>query len=712
MKLQTRTLDRRHQIRLASYFVVFALLLNITYIPCYFYIRDLNRKNVLSQHSQKLEDGVATLSQAIQQMGFLNTFLSDDEHYATLTRRPHELTYADADALREMTHNYLLPSTFIGDAGLSLGGEVLFTQKRLYYQLEPLALEKYFRCDEMSIEEFTGLFNGPVCVLGEHHFHSQEFQRYQAFTVAWRWSHGKDIYFFVNFPTERLFSLLAHGDVVEQGALELTIGNERIASWRMDERVEQGEGMVSAKLKALNINLSVYVPKKLIDANMERMRMLVNLFVSIMMLATIIWIVACTLGASKPMNRIMKSLDNSKAIQSELNNGQGTIADLARSIDKLDSRIASYQDIIVQQQERLRTQTLEKALYRGLYTREEVSAFCEAYPNFPKRWRLALLQYTSAESAVEEEKISFLLTEYLQSHLSYTILLPTELDAMLMVFSCGENEDPHAALEQLRTGMEKDYGLLIHYVISAVYDDPQNLGAAYQQIEYESGVRNEPGIAANTQQMPLTFQQVQTMYIALSNGNEELAVETLGECAKAIRINPDFTLAKCAWRMIANMLVVVKLESASDLRDAVIPPFQWEEWQQLYEVQLPECFHLICQRITAQRLEASQQLMEQIFAYIQAELSNPMLSLTMVTDRFGISAPTLQKRLRAAIGQTFSAYVESERMRKARRELTETERTVQEISEDCGYATPNSFYKAYKRIFDEAPLDIRKKKHA
>lgn len=64
---------------------------------------------------------------------------------------------------------------------------------------------------------------------------------------------------------------------------------------------------------------------------------------------------------------------------------------------------------------------------------------------------------------------------------------------------------------------------------------------------------------------------------------------------------------------------------------------------------------------------------------------------------------------RSAVGQTFSAYVETERMNKARQELLESSRTVQEISESCGYTSPNSFYKAYKRCFGEAPLDIRKK---
>lgn len=47
-------------------------------------------------------------------------------------------------------------------------------------------------------------------------------------------------------------------------------------------------------------------------------------------------------------------------------------------------------------------------------------------------------------------------------------------------------------------------------------------------------------------------------------------------------------------------------------------------------------------------------------------------------------------------------------MDKARQMLRETDLTVQEISESCGYAAPNSFHKAYKRRFGETPLTMRK----
>lgn len=161
--------------------------------------------------------------------------------------------------------------------------------------------------------------------------------------------------------------------------------------------------------------------------------------------------------------------------------------------------------------------------------------------------------------------------------------------------------------------------------------------------------------------------------------------------------------------MIANILVMVKLESSCDLSDAVIPPYNQEDLPSLFEKQLPQCFLRICQRVSDQRMTMSQDLINGMLTYIHENLSDPSLSITALTEKFQISAPTLQKRLRSAVGQTFSAYVETARMNKARQELLETGRTVQEISESCGYTSPNSFYKAYKRCFGEAPLDIRKK---
>ena len=75
MRSKNRSFGKQHQRRLASYLFIFALLLNITYIPCYFYTRNLTRENVLARHRQKLESGVSLLSQAVESVGYLDGLL-------------------------------------------------------------------------------------------------------------------------------------------------------------------------------------------------------------------------------------------------------------------------------------------------------------------------------------------------------------------------------------------------------------------------------------------------------------------------------------------------------------------------------------------------------------------------------------------------------------------------------------------------------------
>lgn len=560
----------------------------------------------------------------------------------------------------------------------------------------------------MSSADFLDQFTGPVCVLPAASFWSHDHLEYSAFTVAWRWSRDKDVYFFVNFPIRQVFAQLAEAEVVEQGSLTVSMGQNGIASYDTSSLPsESGDGILQAQLRALNISFEVRIPEKLIEADLIGMQKLASIFIGIMMITSVIWVIACTHRATKPLDPLLKSLANSRVLNSNPDDPQDMAFALARSIAQLDSRIESYEDIINTQQQHLRTHTLEKALYRGLFSQEEMEAFREAYPDFPARWRLAHIQYTLPETSAEAEKLTFLFMEYLQHHMPQEMMLATGADSLVAILN--DEESPRATLEKLRQDMENEYHLLFSFVLSSTYDDPQWLSAAYQQVEYESGAVLDPGLATRQQQMPLTYQQMQNMYIALSCGNEIISLETLSECAQAIRKAPDYVLSKCAYRMIANMLVMVKLESSCDLSDAVIPPFNQDDLSSLFEEKLPQCFLTICQRVSNQRMTMSQDLINGMLTYIHENLSDPSLSITALTDRFQISAPTLQKRLRSAVGQTFSAYVETERMNKARQELLESSRTVQEISESCGYTSPNSFYKAYKRCFGEAPLDIRKK---
>ena len=158
--------------------------------------------------------------------------------------------------------------------------------------------------------------------------------------------------------------------------------------------------------------------------------------------------------------------------------------------------------------------------------------------------------------------------------------------------------------------------------------------------------------------------------------------------------------------MLGYILVTLKMEF-SCISDSPIPVFSSENIQQYFLQDLPAYFVAISERMKQQKAQNSEQLESDIVQYIQDNLTNPQLGVTMVAEQFNISATTLQKRMNAACNSTFSAYVESVRMEKAQQLLRETADTVQEIAEAVGYVNANSFYKAYKRRYGESPLAYR-----
>jgi AraC family L-rhamnose operon transcriptional activator RhaR len=75
----------------------------------------------------------------------------------------------------------------------------------------------------------------------------------------------------------------------------------------------------------------------------------------------------------------------------------------------------------------------------------------------------------------------------------------------------------------------------------------------------------------------------------------------------------------------------------------------------------------------------------------------------MVSDHFHISAPSIQKLVKKASGQTFLAYVESRRLRRAYEILARGEHGIGETAGLCGFSYASSFNRAFKRVYGFSP---------
>ena len=685
---------------MAGIFLAFALLCSLFYIPCYHYIRRINRENVVESHQRKLDTGMRTFAISINALSALDDQLFENQDYRRVQYRSTELEPGAVSTMRSMIASYLLPHDMIAEAGLTRGGEILFLRNQLSYDLAPIHWSQYFACDEA---DFIGLFNGPQCVLPAMRLRTASYGTYDALTVAFRWSRANDMYFFATYPLHTLFGDLADEAALESGSIAVFAGNRQIAGAGTEP--EGSFHTISASIdNTLHLRVEIKLADSYIDQDLAGMNRLVTVFACVLGAAMVVWIMVFAIAAARPVNQIGSALRQSVHLDTE----PGTASDVVEGIQQLDSKLTDYSRQLDEQRERIRLQTLEKALYRGMYSAESVAELYEMIPNFPKKWHLALVQFTADETEMDDKSARTFFMEEVRKALSNRRVLSVGRNALLVIFSPNDPDRPEDKLKAALARLEAE-GMPATYTLSAEYEDPALLAEAFQQLEYEAMVLQQmPSQPASAKNTPISMQQLHTLYLALQCGDGDAAVNALKNGTAGVHDSTDFFVAQYSYRMIANTLVRIKMESVCNLNDIPIPVFRSNHVQKLFEEELPSCILRMTERMAQQREDQSQTLEEDILRFIEENIANPQLCRTFVTDHFRISAPTLQKRLSASAGKTFSAYVEDLRMQRARQALQETDLSVQEISVLVGYANANSFYKAYKRCFGEAPKSARR----
>lgn len=91
---------------------------------------------------------------------------------------------------------------------------------------------------------------------------------------------------------------------------------------------------------------------------------------------------------------------------------------------------------------------------------------------------------------------------------------------------------------------------------------------------------------------------------------------------------------------------------------------------------------------------------------LQYAEENPQadLSLLSVAKRFGYSHEYLSRILHKYLMEHWNSYVNRLRVRRADALLkTQTDRSVLDVAYECGFDSPNTFYRAYKKEFGKAP---------
>jgi two-component system response regulator YesN len=101
-------------------------------------------------------------------------------------------------------------------------------------------------------------------------------------------------------------------------------------------------------------------------------------------------------------------------------------------------------------------------------------------------------------------------------------------------------------------------------------------------------------------------------------------------------------------------------------------------------------------------------LAKEIKRYIEEHISNPDLSLSHLSEHFGINSKNLSHLFKDEFDVKFIDFIIHRRVELAKHFLISTTDNIQEIAEKVGYISPISFNRVFKRVVGIPPGDYRK----
>ncbi len=719
--------------RFLIFYFVFALVFICAYIPVYSYMHGTIYENVRAQAQQRLDGGMSALDSSASVLLNLYTATRKDSRFRTLkTVRGNLGAPSDIAALVDAFRYPILSAPLITDAGVVCSETLAITKQRSFYSSAFYSFYPGFtQCRGLSFEEWFGQLAGRGVGGGwlpEGMYYSRESDSfYPALCYGRVWYAAASvtpIVFYGLVDADALIGQMAAKEVLSNGYLKILGGNGEVLALRGNAQAD-GTEVIRAVSGLTQLSVEVGLPKAYLLAQLVPLERMIIIYLIGLLAIAVVLVVVFSHRSARPMQRLLRSIDQAslpesdttdtlpaekKRIFAKLERDYDTVAS---SFSQMDSLLKSSAQVIQEQKEKLCDQLFDKALLRSLYSAQERQDFAYFFPGFPHPFQLALLKCDQAQGSVEEaaqmRTLMLRQAQALLPALYYAHALPS--GGVILVLA-------HCQLEEMQTlqkRLTEESDVAVHVLLSQPFSAESELSAAFEQVQYLDLLPADSDVVAFQQlssmetghaSLPLSFSALQEMYEALSTGNDALARIILNDCADQLMTHADrVMLARHTYSMIGHMLAHMKLEYSAALFAVVIPGFDGRNLERLFRQELPECFRMVCVSLLENQAPQSD-LDTAVLRFINENLFSPDMCVTFVADRFSIAKATLQKIIKAATGATFSAYISAQRLERAYQLLQEPGVSVQKVSELCGFSSPNSFYKAFRRRYGAAPSAV------
>lgn len=727
-------------------FTTISLIFCCSLVPLFAYLQSSYSELQMEKVRQQLNAGITQLDSTVT--GILNTsvVLSSDPRFVVL--RYTDPDYASVPvSVRNQTRatfaGLMYPLDLIKFSALQMQQNVVITPTVNFFEDYLVYYPAFFCADELSYEEWEKLLAQTGSGFLPDIYHIRESKReYDALIYTTKWTRSSYIYACIDI--EDIRELFLTGS--KYSGYYLTISDDVGNILFSDLPQEADVHALESKLMTGGLHVAIHMDGAVFYEKMQPLYVFLGIYSVVCLTLLLFVIVTGSHISSKPILSIIRILEHSRNIpiadnlqqdnqeepqnadEEKITSQRHLIFNLHNDFQYITERIRSadhmlerYQGTVSTQQKILQARFMEKAVNGQLVSSRDVALFQAYFPDFPDKYLLVLFRLQAVGSSGTIYADALLL---LQSFLEQTlpnVYLQQFSDSELLLLSSWDNYEKYNQTLNLVVNNinNEESAYQARCVASRWCCHLEDLPLAYRQvqdmIELDFPYSDQRVCTtadcverdfARQQISAFTMTDLLTLYNAITYGNAQLAVEKLQACSKDLNLANNATLNRHVYEMICAILTCIKLEHPLLLMDLHIPPYNGgknpQEDNNLY-VQLEELVHSCSSLINQNQAGDTGTLFSDLLAYIDKHYTDDDLCLTVLETEFRCSSSTIRKVFKNAANTTVSHYIEQKRMNLANELLKQKGKSISEVALECGYTNPNSFYKAYRRVYGHAP---------
>lgn len=695
------------------YLVIFCFLSTLL-VPGYLILRRSIIKSFIATNSAILNDGVRRLEDRLQTVQIASRKLYEMADVQKTSRADKNLTPSDAYDILRVQELFRTVTSAVSDSmefGMLQKNSSVFLNGSYFSNIEEVSA--YFFYSESAGD--LGAWINSHCRGNTPYIFS--FERVhtiyggtrnallfaEQLPLNTKWNNTVS---FAVIDENELVNMLAVGDALPHCSLSLAHPSGLKRTMHSN-----------ASGKCLNIQAESSVYQLSVEMDIEFSYVMRNLrtYTDFILLCFGAYIVTGALlliyAANKNIKPLTRALDGADSILSEINgenseHGRDLTEYFGKFMNFIHDKLAENKELLQIQKKELLSNRFELLLQNNLYVNDPIAE--ELISQLPEEWCMSLYQLGSTDDItpirLSENQL------FLQSQIA------KEPDIVLHHFSENELILIFSSMREFVQISSRIYDALSAYdrqgEFKCIIGQPHrgtDLSSVYKHLHTLSRLN---GAGCTVESNSHTDESVhlspdfgRSLFEHILNGRPEAAEQLLQEQAElliATSANEDdiaefFFSCRCA------------INSLSSEMDIPIPPLNYIPAETLSECtnRLINYAHIISESSKDKRLASATEQERAVLMRINELISDCNLSSELICNEFGISVSSLQRLMHKLCGQTFLSFVESQRLKQAYDLIQSTDTPVKDIATGVGYASFNTFYKAFKKCYNLSPGSLR-----